>query len=445
MAYVKLFDISRGTMRNLIPARRLSLIALALTLSATWMMRADDESEIRVMLQDLTEAVLARDVAAVLEHFSDEYFHGGDDYQALAADLSETIPGVESFQFTISSVQVEGDRASVSGSVEGVEGGGTFQWEEPAILSEGLGLGWLRREDGVWRIHGNRSHVGWFAVHAGHFLDDNHEFLRIAVESPAEIESVLVTGPFIEPTMLVPDEQFGGFTGFATPTQRPPAGTEYRVDIQYTNGDSETVTDTIGAWVETAPVLGVETLNGVTTFTWNNVLAEVPNARNYILTVDGGGVHWSTFDIPAEQTSAVFNFDGSAQGTLEAGQTYAISLGIQNETHDYAYRFYNITIEGASLACRFTRVERDGTISISTGQPGVYVGLQFRNRFEQNESWRDAPDEFWNLQVSSSTLILSLPPALIESNLQDAGGFFLRMICSETPLPPSRHESLSEN
>lgn len=308
-------------------------------------LHADEELAIQTMLTDLSARIVAHDVAGAISHYSTEYMHGGEGYEGLSADLEENIPNVASFNFTITQISVGDGFATVSGLVEGTfDDGEVFTWEEPDRDDAGIGFGWLKKENGVWRVYGNQSRVGWYRVMTSNNLTHESATLRIAVESPWEIESVTVSGPYISPTSLGPDGVYGGFSGFAIPSQRPPSGSEYTIDIVYVGGHAERVTDSIQAWIETAPELTVSTINGTTTFSWNDVTAEVPNTARYMLSVSGNGVEWHLGEIPIDQTFVEFNADGSAIGSLEPGYTYTAILTVQNETHDYAYKLHVFSV-----------------------------------------------------------------------------------------------------
>lgn len=322
----------------------LAILVLGFSLTSP-ALRADDETDIRAMLADIDAKALAHDLAGLLACYSPDYLHSGQDYSVISADLREHVPRVTFFHFDIEAVNVQGEFATVEGTVTAaLDDGDPQTWREPSRDGSGIGQGWLKKENGVWRLHGNQSRVESYEVFTGYGVSARLDSLLAWVDSPLAILSATVSGPCIPLMILIPDPDPGSFSGSATPSQRPEAGSVYTLRVVFVDGASETLTDTIGAWVETAPEVTVSTVADVTTFSWNDVSADVPNARNYRINVFGNGVFWSFSDIPVSQTSIVFNQDGSAAGTLRPRQTYTVEINIQNATHDFAWRSRQFTV-----------------------------------------------------------------------------------------------------
>ncbi len=301
---------------------------------------ASDEQAIRTLYATMKARIEAHDAQGVLELFAPDYLHFESDLAEFSAGLQEVLGTVKSFDFKISRIDISGQNATVYGTcaVQFNDGTPPETWVEPDVNDDSFGMGWLRKTDSGWRVYGNQIRAE-VQVETGHNTTpgDDHYFFRLRAKSKFTITSVTVTGLSIPTTVLKPDTDWGGFTEFVTLSTLPPVGTEYTFVVQFADGTTQTLRDVVKSWIPVGPSVNVTTEGDTAVIHWNDVSHSIPEADYYWVWVQGSGVLWRSGEIPLNRTSATFNEDGTASGSLQHGQTYTVSVFIFNGSDDYAY------------------------------------------------------------------------------------------------------------
>jgi hypothetical protein len=303
-----------------------------------------DDQDIRAFYATMKSLVEKHDQAGFLNLFAPAYFHQG---QNLAAQFSEPafLATLKTFTFNISRITLTGSDAQVAGTATLTFNNGdpAKSWTEPDTIDKSPGLGWLRKTTDGWRVVGNQVRA---AVHldTGHNDGAGNSFFRVWAESSAEITGITFSGPGVQDTALDPDPDYGGYSAFVVnlPDPLPTVGTKYSFLVQFADSTQATYQDSVKSWVPKAPVITVTPGVASATIKWTNVSAAVPNASYYWVRVNG--TFWQSDDLPLTRTSAVFNENGQAQGTLQSGQTYTAEVFIFNKSGDYAYRQLQFTM-----------------------------------------------------------------------------------------------------
>ena len=310
-----------------------------LVLTATFATDGSAEQQsIRAFYALLKARGEAHDAAGFAALFDANYVHMGQ--VGVPSDLADRLSVIRTFNFTITNIVISGDTAKAFGTCNlALNNGEPPQiWAEPDTIDQSPGFGWLRRTATGWKVYGNQQHA---VVHlaTGHNEGGGNYFFRVRTESPQTITSVTFRGPGVSATSLDPDYQFGGFTAFIRnlPNPLPAVGTEYDFIIDFRDGTREILHDTVKAWVQKGPTFTVSPGRGTATVRWTQVSASVPNASYYWVRISGQGVYWESDELPLSRTSAVFNENGQAQGTLQNGWGYDVEVFIFNKSGDYAY------------------------------------------------------------------------------------------------------------
>ena len=341
------------------------LVVLFFTVPET---RADESEAISNMLQQLAAAVEARDLDAFMSHFSSSYLNQGETYDSFREDATATLQAVDTFDIDIQNIVMQGtDNAIVTASVTiKMSGEDPWNYTEPNN-TDGLGLGWLIKESGEWKVYGNQSRAEWYTVATANDLTFGGKSLRIAFDSPFSVTAVTVSGPGITEKTLQYDTDWEEYNTWIDPDPIPSVGDVYTFEVDYTDGLHETLTYTIQSWVDIAPEVSVSIDHGIPVFSWNDVRSQFPNVDEYMINVRGSGVFWRVTDIPASQTSVTYNFDGSAQGTLQNGENYWVQIYMFNsENSDFAGTITDFNLEGTPITATYRVYGGD---SFSTTEP----------------------------------------------------------------------------
>jgi hypothetical protein len=168
------------------------------------------------------------------------------------------------------------------------------------------------------------------------------------------ISSATVTGPNIgtlnfNPTCQLPD-YCPWYVGYFLGATKPNQGDSYIFNINYNDGTTETLSDTVSDIGVGLPVLlspqDGSVINSIApTFVWQAPTTGCAAWYHLIVSESGGNNIWWPH-IPGGTTSAVYNFDGTATKPLEVGKSYMWSVNAfddcldQNDGHDnYAGAF----------------------------------------------------------------------------------------------------------
>jgi hypothetical protein len=167
-------------------------------------------------------------------------------------------------------------------------------------------------------------------------------------QSGISISSATVTGPNIGTLNLNPTCQLPNFcpwyTGYFFGATKPNPGDSYAFNVNYNNGTTETLTDTVsdigvGLPVIVSPQDGAIINSTTPTFVWQAPTTGCAAWYHLIVSESGGDDIWWPH-IPGGTTSAVYNFDGTATKPLEIGKSYIWGLNAfddctnQNDGHD---------------------------------------------------------------------------------------------------------------
>lgn len=188
--------------------------------------------------------------------------------------------------------------------------------------------------NGSWRAERGECSLpkAWVSVRIAHF-QDGYSLDFFADEGSAQITSATVTGPQIDPLNLNYTCSIGSCRWFAIAPfgqTKPTPGDTYTFNLQYSDGTSEILMDSVydigvGFPVLLSPQDG-ETFETTTpTFSW-----QAPDwgcASWYHLIVfdsSGNEIWWPA--IPGDTTSAVYDFDGMATHPLTPGASYSWSV-----------------------------------------------------------------------------------------------------------------------
>ena len=167
-------------------------------------------------------------------------------------------------------------------------------------------------------------------------------------QSGISISSATVTGPNIgtlnlNPTCQLPD-YCPWYTGYFLVATKPNPGDSYAFNVNYNNGTSETLTDTVsdigvGLPVLVSPQDGAVINTTTPTFVWQAPTTGCAAWYHLVVSETGGNAIWWPH-IPGGTTSAVYNFDGTATKPLEVGKSYIWGVNAiddclnQNDGHD---------------------------------------------------------------------------------------------------------------
>jgi hypothetical protein len=311
------------------------------TISQTLLVRVEDPA-IRTFYAEMKRLVEAHDVPGFLALFAPDYFHAGHDLTGQLDGGPDMFDAVRTFTFDITGISVTASDAMVAGTATFAfdAGDATETWTEADMTNHSPGIGWLRKTPTGWRVIGDqkRARVSVATTH-GTTPDDERNALLLRTESSLEITGASVSGLGIATTELQPDPETGGWRaeiGNFTNDDRPPVGTVYTFVIGFADGSQATYQDSVKAWVAAGPIVSVTTDAGSAVIHWTAVNAAVANAESYGVRVSGPGLDWASDPLPLTQSSAVFNDNGHAQGTLQSGQHYVAEVFILNQSGDSA-------------------------------------------------------------------------------------------------------------
>ncbi|MBN2164214.1 MAG: hypothetical protein JXR25_14020 [Pontiellaceae bacterium] len=338
---------------------------------------ADDEADIRALLADIDAKVVAHDASGVMAHYSSGFFHAGEGYDVQYARWTENLPEVSNFVFNVESIEIEGDFATVTGVIDILLiDGESFSMREPNDGDDGLG--WLKREDGAWHVFGNQSRASEFYVSTINSITHGDKHLRIVFDSEYAVSNVVVSGSGFDNLSLQYDSGWDEYSAWLAPDPVPAVGTVYTFEVDYTDGVHETLQYSLQSWQTAAPEVSVIFSNGVPIFSWNDIRDQEPNVDGYMIKVSGSGVDWRMYDIPASQTSLVFNADGAFSGLLKSNEYYWIEFSVFNsQNNDYVATVTEFNLAGTPVSAVY-RVYGGSSFSTSdTGYNPVAYGYAY--------------------------------------------------------------------
>ncbi len=305
------------------------------------------DQDIRAFYAEMKRRIEAHDESGFFALFAPDYIHQGLD---VADQFVDGLDNAKSFTFNITSIASTGNEARVSGSftLSFKKGEPAVTWSEPDTTDQSPGIGWLRKTPAGWQVAGDqqRAHV---SVHTGHRITPAGDpyFVLLTAESSLAITRVRASGPGTGTIELQPDPAraiFAASVGDFTGLNRPAVGTVYTFVIDFADGSQTTYQGSVKSWVATGPVVSVTTGARTAAVHWTKVGAAVGNAGNYWVRVSGPGVYWESEDLPLNRTTAVFNSNSQAGGTLQSGRTYLAEVFIFNTSGDFAYQQCEFTM-----------------------------------------------------------------------------------------------------
>jgi hypothetical protein len=307
-----------------------------------------DDQDIRALYATMKSKLETHDFQGFQALFAQDYLHQGKDLAAQFADPG-FITTVKTFAFTITRITVTGSDAQVAGTVTVTFNNGdpAKSWTEPDLTGNSPGIGWLRKTGSDWQVLGDQvAAVVHLATGHNNTPASDHYFFRVRTESSLDITDVTLSGPGIQDTLLAADPDNGGFTSSVDtlPDPLPAVGTKYSFLVRFADSTQAIYQDSVKSWVPKAPVIAVTPGVATATVKWTNVSASVPNASYVWVRVSGADVYWESADLPLTRLSAVFNENGTAQGTLQSGQSYTAEVFIFNKNEDFAYRQLQFTM-----------------------------------------------------------------------------------------------------
>jgi len=278
----------------------------------------------------------------------DYYVHQGRLFSDWYSDPA-FIESFKTFAFNITRITIFGNNAKVSGSVSVVfNNGSSALVPEPDVVGNSPGFGHLWKTTNSWQVVGDQklAMTSLITIHQANPGNEQYS-LWMRTKSSIAISSVSVSGPGLPETALVQDPYSGEFSAesSALPTNPVPAvGSTYSFLIQFADGFQETYQETIKSWVPKAPAITPIAKAGSVTVHWTNISGSVPGADYYLVRVMGDSAYWERNFLPLSRTSAVFNEDGRAQGSLIGGQNYYAQIFIFNKNGDYAHQWVSFTM-----------------------------------------------------------------------------------------------------
>ncbi len=308
-----------------------------------------DEADIRAVYAEMKRAHEQHDSTALETLFSfDYYVHQGKLFSDWYSDPA-FIESFKTFAFNITRITIFGNNAKVSGSVSVVfNDGSSALVSEPDVAGNSPGFGHLWKTTNSWQVVGDQKLAMTSLITSHQANPGNEQYsLWMLTKSSIAISSVSVSGPGLPETALVQDPYSGEFSAesSALPTNPVPAvGSTYSFLIQFADGFQETYQETIKSWVPKAPAITLTGGDGSVTVHWSNISGSVPGADHYLVRVMGDSANWAMDYLPLSRTSAVFNEDGRAQGSLIGGQNYYAQIFIFNKNGDYAHQWVSFTM-----------------------------------------------------------------------------------------------------
>lgn len=134
----------------------LLLIALSFLLSCDLSSPNDiNDSEITNLLDDIKIAFSMYDITEIMDQYSDDYLHNGNDYDDEYQIWDSRLINFTSIQFSDIEIEYIGDNyAEIYFTLKLSGDDGSFTWDEPSV--ENGDISYLKLINGNWRIFGNR-------------------------------------------------------------------------------------------------------------------------------------------------------------------------------------------------------------------------------------------------------------------------------------------------
>lgn len=300
-----------------------------------------DENAVAALYASLKSALESHDIDSFIGLFSQDYMHNGKDRAALESNMTEDggISSITSVQYNINSISFSDIHANVNANiVVTFQDGSSIVLSEPDNNENGIGMGWLIQENGVWKVYGNQIHSN-AKVHTVRQSDGTYE-LRFQARGQ-DLDSVTVSGPGVDQEPLNWDAASNGFTQWIVPKQTPVVGDTYTFNLTYKDGHSETTPSVVQSLVPVSPTISANVQSDRSiVFTWNDISSQVTDASGYSVSVtdtSGGGFMWSNNEIDLSATSIT-------TPQLEAGKTYHCEFSIFDEWDDSASCAVDVTI-----------------------------------------------------------------------------------------------------
>ncbi|MFH0730221.1 MAG: DUF1566 domain-containing protein [Pseudomonadota bacterium] len=112
-----------------------------------------DEASVRNFIAAIETYINNNDASGFFAMFAEDYLHNGKDLDALTDEID--LSSIQSFTFTISSIDISGGIAKVVGTCDLRNKDGSSQaWAEPESEN---GIGWLKMTTDGWKIYGNQT------------------------------------------------------------------------------------------------------------------------------------------------------------------------------------------------------------------------------------------------------------------------------------------------
>lgn len=173
--------------------------------------------------------------------------------------------------------------------------------------------------------------------------------------------NVTITGPGLQdntPVGIQDDKT--EFRVWPALTTSPTTGNSYRFILAFADGTSETQDVVVGTFLDSyatpqGPIGTVTYTNGIPTFSWQ-APSTPPTPYSYHLWLYGSDVSWNTDDdIPATQTSILYNADGNAsKQQLSPNTNYAWSIVVMDRYGNQAAYQTSFTMTSSSSTISMT-------------------------------------------------------------------------------------------
>jgi hypothetical protein len=257
------------------------------------------------------------------------------------------------------------------------------------------------------------------SVRIAHF-QDGYSLDFFADEVSAQIASATVTGPQIELLNLNYTCSIGSCRWFAIAPfgqTKPTPGDTYTFNLQYSDGTSEILTDSvydIGVGFPTllSPQDGETVETTTPTFSW-----QAPDwgcASWYHLIVfdsTGNEIWWPA--IPGDTTSAVYNFDGMATQPLTTGESYSWSVNAFDDC-EHLHPGHN-NFAGA----------HGGIFTVSGGVVTYNVAEYFPLGIEDTWTYLEDTSDYFTSTVTETVIIDGVEAKKLHDDYGDDGSYNL--------------------
>jgi|GEM_PF-1846706 len=267
----------------------------------------NDRNAIAALYEATKNAMEAHDLNAMMALFSEDYLHNGRNRAAVQADMAEGIDHIASIDYEITDISFTGNKALVTASIYvTLDDESSFTINEPGSGGDGLGMGWVIQENGVWRFYGDQTR-GQVELHTVRQPDGSYG-LRFQAQGSGLVFAT-VGGPNSFGTQLSWDSTWNDYRQWVVPAQTPQIGDVYTFDLYYGDGRHETITSAVGSLVPVCPSVNAAAQpDGSIAINWQDISAAVPNASCYSVSVwdhNGYNFLWRSGDLGLGATGVV--------------------------------------------------------------------------------------------------------------------------------------------